>query len=164
MTDLQKEFKKYAREEFDCDVIEVPRDEADTFEKLFKADFMQLNKQVGSKMIKIKDNEKKEILEMAEEIAFSIVGDVADKEDAQSSIPLATALVNAHYRKQSETVKEFAEKVNVELNKLKILTESPLVSRTEKQRLIGEGMKQALLDAIEIINELSAQFGVKEVN
>ena len=99
--------------------------------KLFKADFMQLNKQVGSKMIKIKDNEKKEILEMAEEIAFSIVGDVADKEDAQSSIPLATALVNAHYRKQSETVKEFAEKVNVELNKLKNINR---VSFSEQNR------------------------------
>ena len=45
MTDLQKEFKKYVKEEFDCDVIEVPRDEADTFEKLFDADFLQLNKQ-----------------------------------------------------------------------------------------------------------------------
>ena len=38
MTDLQKEFKKYVKEEFDCDVVEVPRDEADTFEKLFKAE------------------------------------------------------------------------------------------------------------------------------
>lgn len=54
MTDLQKEFKKYAREEFDCDVVEVPKDEADTFEKLFDANFLQLNKQGGSKILKVK--------------------------------------------------------------------------------------------------------------
>ena len=61
MTDLQKEFKKYAREEFDCDVIEVPRDEADTFEKLFKADFVQLHKQGGSKILKIKADRIKDL-------------------------------------------------------------------------------------------------------
>ena len=79
---------------------------------------------------------------------------------------LATALHNAHYRPEAEVraevAKEFGEKINAELDKLKILTESPLVRRTEKQRLIGEGMKQALLDAIEIINELAEQFGKED--
>lgn len=49
------------------------------------------------------ENEKKEIEEMAEIIAIAIVGDTADNEDTQSSIPLATALYKAGYRKQSET-------------------------------------------------------------
>ena len=104
---------------------------------------------------------EKEIEDMAE-IADNVSGCRGLGND------IATALHNAHYRPEAEvraeTAKEFAEKMKAELDKLKILTESPLVRRTEKQRLIGEGMKQALLDAIEIINELSAQFGVKEVN
>lgn len=61
MTDLQKEFKKYAREEFDCDVVEVPRDKADTFENLFGADFMQLHKQGESKVLKIKAERIKDL-------------------------------------------------------------------------------------------------------
>ena len=54
------------------------------------------------------------IKNIAEIIAVSIVGDTADDEDIQSSTPIATALHKAGYRKQSDTVKEFAEQYGKE--------------------------------------------------
>lgn len=45
------------------------------------------------------------IKNIAEIIATAIVGDTADNEDTQSSIPLATALDKAGYRKQSDNGK-----------------------------------------------------------
>ena len=56
MNDLQKEFKKFVKEEFDCDVVEVSQKDADTFEKIFDTDFLQ-----GQKLEIKKGSSKEEV-------------------------------------------------------------------------------------------------------
>lgn len=68
---------------------------------------------------------------------------------------IAQALTNAGYRKQSDTAREFADKV---IQKLNELNELPFIGKTKKQEYQRNGMKSGHIDAIEIINEIAEQY------
>ena len=93
-----------------------------------------------------------EIEKMAEVIATAIVGDTADNEDTQSSIPLATALYKQGYRKQSDLVREFADKLTKAFYEL----EQDNYKAVRKESAFG------VMCAGHLVYEIAKEFGAEE--